>query len=147
MFNKNIKFTIVIAFAFLLIFPINVFAKHEEKKIKYFNTFTDVLVVNKSMVGNECSAILGDVNNEESTAWLINKILNYIKILGPILALVLGSVDFAKAIVVSDEDNMRKVRSKFVKRIIAAMCIFFVPLLSVEIILFVLVLDIGLLLK
>ena len=56
-------------------------------------------------------------------------LLNYIKILGPTIAIVMGSLDFAKAIISSDEDNMKKSQRKFIQRIIAAVLLFFIPLL------------------
>lgn len=84
--------------------------------------------------GDEDTSILGNVNDEESVAWLLQKLLNYIKILGPSIAIVLGSIDFIKAIVASDEENMKKTQKKFMNRLIAAFMLFFVPLL-VEILL------------
>lgn len=79
---------------------------------------------------SRCDAILGDVNDENSVAWLVQKLLNYLKILGPTVAIVLGSLDFGKAIVASDEESMKKAQNKFMKRIIAAVALFFVPLLT-----------------
>lgn len=76
------------------------------------------------------SGILGDVNDEESTAWLIQKLLNYLKILGPTIALILGSLDMGKAIVTSDDENMKKAQSRFIKRILAAVLLFFIPLFT-----------------
>lgn len=77
-----------------------------------------------------CSSILGDVNDEDSVAWLVQRLLNYVKILGPTIAIILGSIDFGKAIITSDEENMKKAQNKFMKRIIAAIALFFVPLLT-----------------
>ncbi len=76
-----------------------------------------------------CKSILGDVNDETSTAWLIQTLLNYLKILGPTIAIVLGSLDFGKAIITSDEESMKKAQNAFIKRIIAAVALFFVPLI------------------
>ena len=75
-----------------------------------------------------CKSILGDVNNEKSTAWLVQTLLNYLKILGPTIAIVLGSLDFGKAVITSDEESMKKAKNAFIKRIIAAVALFFVPL-------------------
>ena len=47
----------------------------------------------------------------------------------PILLIVLGSVDFANAIISGDQDALKKSGSKFMKRAIAAVAVFFVPLL------------------
>lgn len=101
-------------------------------KAKEFN-IDSTFSIEKKFVDSglsRCDAILGDVNDEDSVAWLVQKLLNYLKILGPTVAIVLGSLDFGKAIVTSDEENMKKVQSKFVKRIIAAVALFFVPLLT-----------------
>ena len=45
------------------------------------------------------NSILGSVNDPNSVAWLLQQVLNYIKILGPILVVVLSSVEFAKVII------------------------------------------------
>lgn len=82
---------------------------------------------------SDCSdqntGILGSVNDENSVAWLLQQILNYIKIIGPSIAIVLGSIDFIKAIIASDEENMKKTQKKFINRLVAAALLFFVPLL------------------
>ena len=51
------------------------------------------------------------------------------KILGPTIAIVFGTLDFTKAIVASDEEKMKKAQSSFVKRLIAALLLFFVPII------------------
>lgn len=75
-------------------------------------------------------SLLGDVSNEDSVAWLLQKIFNYIKILGPSLTIILSSIDYIKAIVSSDEKQMNKVNSNFVKRMIAAVLLFFIPTIT-----------------
>lgn len=72
---------------------------------------------------------LGCVDKDTSVAWLLQKVLDYIKIIGPSIAVVLGSIDFVKAIIISDVDNMKKTEMKFIKRIIAAVALFFIPML------------------
>lgn len=76
------------------------------------------------------SAILGNVKCETSVAWLLQRILNYIKILGPSLAIVLSSIDYTKAIVTSDSDSMKKTNKRFINRLVAAVLLFFVPMLT-----------------
>ena len=60
---------------------------------------------------------------------VVTKLLHYIKILGPSLAIALGTIDFVKAIVTSDEKSMKETQKKFVNRLIAAILLFFVPLI------------------
>ena len=77
----------------------------------------------------DCVGILGNPNNEDSVAWLLQQILNYIKILGPILVVILSSLDFAKAIIASDDESMKKAEKKLMIRLILAVALFLVPTL------------------
>ena len=68
---------------------------------------------------NECSgddSMLGSVNDPNSVAWLLQQIFNYIKILGPLLVVVLSSVEFAKVIIQSDDEAMAKLKKKSKKK-------------------------------
>ncbi len=68
-----------------------------------------------------CEAILGDVLD------IIQTIFSYMKLLAPILVIFFGSMDFAKAVVASDDKEMKKATSNFMKRLIAAVLLFFIP--------------------
>lgn len=75
----------------------------------------------------ECDDI---INMEEGhVGWMLNTILNYIKILGPVLVVLLSAIDFIKAIVGTDEKAMKEAQSKLVIRLVAALCLFLVPTL------------------
>ena len=76
-----------------------------------------------------CNGILGKPGDEESVAWLLQQILNYIKILGPILVVILSSMDFAKAIIASDDESMKKAEKKLMIRLVLAVALFLVPTL------------------
>lgn len=58
---------------------------------------------------------------------MIKFVVNIVKIGIPILLIVLGILDFSKAIFVGKEDEMKKTQEKFMKRIIIGVCIFLVP--------------------
>ena len=60
---------------------------------------------------------------------MLNDILGYIRIIVPILIILLGSIDFAKAVIAGKEDNMKKAQSDFIKRVIAGVAVFLVPTL------------------
>lgn len=77
----------------------------------------------------DCNSLLGSTENEDSVAWLLQQLLNYIKILGPILVVILSSLDFAKAIIASDDENMKKSERKLVIRLILAVALFLIPVL------------------
>ena len=73
------------------------------------------------------NAALGDVNDPDSVAWLLQKLLNYIKILGPFLVLVYSSIDFIKAIVTSDDESLKKATKNLSMRLILALALFLIP--------------------
>ena len=75
---------------------------------------------------DKCSQLF-DMTTEGSFGWLLQKLLNYIKIAGPILVVLLSAVDFIKAIASSEEDAFKKAQSKLVIRLIAALALFLVP--------------------
>ncbi len=78
----------------------------------------------------ECKGLLGDPDTEEdSVAWLIVKILDYLKLLGPLMVLVLSSLDFAKAILMSDDESLKKAQSNLITRLILAALLFVLPTL------------------
>lgn len=69
-----------------------------------------------------CQGLLGD-----DLLSIIDEIFGYVKIAAPILLIVLGSIDFGQAVLLDDKDALRKAGSKFVKRAIVCVAIFFVP--------------------
>ena len=52
-----------------------------------------------------------------------------LKILIPIIIIIFGIVDFAKAVIASDENKMKESQKKFIRRLLIAVAIFFVPTL------------------
>lgn len=73
----------------------------------------------------DCTAILSaDVTK------LFLAALRYIQYLGPVLVVVLSTVDFIKAAASGSPDDMKKAWNKLVKRLIAAILLFFVALIT-----------------
>ena len=60
---------------------------------------------------------------------LLQDALNIIRIAVPALLIVLGAVDLGTAVVSEDKDALKKSTSKLLKRCLAAIVIFFVPLI------------------
>lgn len=75
---------------------------------------------------DNCSQLI-DTQTEGSFGWLLQKLLNYIKIAGPILVVLLSALDFIKAIASSEEDAFKKAQSRLVIRLVAALALFLVP--------------------
>lgn len=85
---------------------------------------------NGNSTERKCDYILGDPSTEGTIAWLIQKIFNYVKILGPILVIVLSGLDFTKTILSSDANEMKKAQKKLFIRLGCAVGIFFLPLIA-----------------
>ena len=77
-----------------------------------------------------CNTLLGNPNVESSVAWLLQYVFNVIKVVGPLLVVILSSIDFAKVIVKSDDDEMAKARKKLITRLILAAALFFIPTIT-----------------
>lgn len=75
-------------------------------------------------------SILGDPNDPNSVAWLLDKILSYATLAGVILVVIFSSIDFLKGIVKSDDDTLAKAKKKLVLRLIFAVLLFFVPTIT-----------------
>ncbi len=58
--------------------------------------------------------------------WLAN-IFKWVKYIAPVLAIILGMLDFIKSIASQSDDDMKKAQGKFVKRLIAAALLFIIP--------------------
>lgn len=73
------------------------------------------------------ASLLGDPTDEDSVAWLLQTILNYIRIIGPMIVVVMSGMDFAKAIIQSDDENMAKSYKRLGIRLLLAASLFFLP--------------------
>lgn len=60
---------------------------------------------------------------------MLQNALDIIRIAAPALLIVLGSVDLGTAVISDDKDGLKKATSKLIKRFLAAIAIFFVPLI------------------
>ena len=74
-----------------------------------------------------CDSIFS--NEEGTVGWMLNTILNYIKVLGPVLVVLLSAIDFIKAVVGFDEKAMKEAQNKLIIRLVAALALFLVPTL------------------
>ena len=57
---------------------------------------------------------------------LLNSVLNLIRIFVPILLVVFGTLDLAKAVIAGKEDEMKKFQGALVKRILYAAVVFLI---------------------
>lgn len=93
------------------------------------------------LIGDETKYYEGTTNNEPQKEKInsckdlfsdtfrakILQFLNIIKIAVPIMLIALGTVDFAKAVFSGNADEMKKSQKTFIKRLIASVLVFLVP--------------------
>lgn len=73
---------------------------------------------------DDCDKLIGTKAKE-----LINEIMKWIRIAVPLLLIGFGIFDFAKATFSSKEEDIKKNREIFIKRIVAAVLVFLAPIL------------------
>ena len=96
--------------------------KYSTEETKYAHSiFGDILEI------LDCKTLLGGEEGDSTLLDIIKFLLNAIKILIPIILLVLGSIDFIKAIFAQDEGAIKKAQATFIKRLIIAVVIFLIP--------------------
>jgi len=65
----------------------------------------------------------------EALISVISSVITIIQIAVPILLIIFGSIDLMKAVMAGKEDEIKKSQNTFVKRAIAAIIVFFVPMI------------------
>lgn len=75
------------------------------------------------------NAILGNVNDPDSVAWLLQKLLDYARVIGPFLVLILSSLDYLKAVFSSDDESIKKANQKLITRLVLVVALFLLPML------------------
>ncbi len=66
---------------------------------------------------------------DADTQSIIDWVLNMVRLVGIILMIVLGMLDFIKAAASGEQEEMKKSRTKFVKRLIACVVLFLIPII------------------
>ena len=125
--TKKIMFYIYIFGILLAIVPIKTNAIELHNVSSTFNILAKNTSQNIDCDGSD--SLLGNPEDENSVAWLLQQIFNFVKIVGPILVVVLSSIDYAKVIIQSDDESMGKANKKLMWRLILAALLFFIPLL------------------
>lgn len=82
---------------------------------------------NKPQTCTGDNSILGSYNDPDSVAWLLKKIFNWVKLLGPFIVLVMSSIDYSKVLLNGDDEEMKKAQKKLIVRLILAGALFLLP--------------------
>ena len=124
--KKNYLFYLLILLSFLVFSPISVNAVTISDDV---NVYENEKLGQYNLVQILDDPLLGNVDDPKSVAWLLQQIFNIIKIVGPVIVIVLSSIDFAKVIIKNDDEAMAKAQRKLIIRLILAAALFFIPLL------------------
>ena len=127
----------VIILSFVVIMPKNTYAvpTNEDSSIsvtqdanEFINSVKDNNQYDPDI--DKCDSILGDPNKKNTVAYLLFKILNYIRILGPLIVIVLSGIEFTRAIINSDDDTMKKATSHLKTRLVMVALLFLIPTIT-----------------
>lgn len=67
-----------------------------------------------------------DIEFSGTLPYMVSTIVTIIKIAVPVLLIIFGMLDLSKAVIASKEDEIKKGQQTFIKRLIAAVIVFFV---------------------
>ncbi len=86
-----------------------------------------LLLPNKVMAANfTCNALGDDIKIDNQLANIVRYVILIMQILVPVLLVILGLIDFVKAIASQKDDEIKKGQQIFLKRVIAGILVFFV---------------------
>lgn len=117
---KKFVLILVLIIGLFSIFKVNVNAEVLKTTKKYDNVVIDYLD-DKGDFAN-CDGLLTPEGLD-----MIREVLNWVRILAPILLIVFVAFDFASAVVSHDNDAISKASKKIVPRMIGTALLFFVP--------------------
>ena len=134
--RKIINYLLVICTVLLLVSPVNMKAltvtETSQNNEVFYHLNENIIHTGYSplLIAEDCgSSLLGNPSDPNSVAWLLQQVLDIIKVVGPILVVILSSVDFTKVIIKSDDEAMAKAQKKLIIRLILAALLFFIPML------------------
>lgn len=79
--------------------------------------------------GSDSLGAFGLKSDDNSVAWLLIKILGYVRIAGPVLVLILTTIDYLRALIQSDDETMAKINKKVGTRLLLIALLFLIPTL------------------
>lgn len=136
--KKKIVVYILLIIGIIFFNPTTVYAKEKnivDNNYKYIvnsSINNNIISLKNSVQISDCTGqntILGNVNDPNSVAWLLQKILNYVRVIGPFIVLIMSSLDYIKAILSSDDDSLKNSHKKLITRLVLIVALFLLPTL------------------
>lgn len=82
------------------------------------------LLINALLILDECESVLG-----KEVIELLQDLFTAIKIAVPLLVILLITVDMAKAVLASNEDQMKKAQKNAIVRLVVGAALFLLPII------------------
>lgn len=95
--------------------------ENEKKCATQLKKTEDILKENE----NECGVVFGGTLDR----W-VNTLMGAFYIIGPVLVILFGTLDFGKATISNDKEALKKASNKFFKRLLALIALFLSPLIT-----------------
>ena len=73
-----------------------------------------------------CETVLPGVMIDVSIANIVHSFITVVKIIVPVLLVIFGMIDLIKGLTSSKEDEIKKGQKTFIKRVVAAVIVFFI---------------------
>lgn len=128
---KYLTYIFLLVFIFFVSFGI-VSAKplsYPENSFDVREVFVEGEEDSESEVPATCEGVLGDINDENSVAHLLQEIFDIMKIASPVLVLVFSIIDFVGAVASQDKDRLMKAIKNTFFRGIIGLIVFVIPFL------------------
>lgn len=98
-----------------------------KNKIKYIITFLVMMIISSPVYAKSTYVDCGKVKHlPYKVLQLSNTVISILQIAVPVILILMGSVDFVKAVSSQKEDDIKKAQGMFIKRLIMGALVFFI---------------------
>ena len=98
-----------------------------KNKFKYIITLIIAFILSKPVYAKGTYVTCGSIKNlPYKVLELSNTVINVLQIAVPVILIIMGSIDFLKAVSSSKDDDIKKAQGMFIKRLVMGALVFFV---------------------
>lgn len=98
-----------------------------KNRIKYFITSIVAFILSSPVYAKGTYVTCGSIKNlPYKVLQLSNTVVNIMQIAVPIILIIMGTIDFVKAVSSQKEDDIKKAQGLFIKRLVMGALVFFI---------------------
>ncbi len=98
-----------------------------KNKFKYIITLIIAFILSTPVYAKGTYVTCGSIKNlPYKVLQLSNTVINVLQIAVPVILIIMGSIDFLKAVSSSKDDDIKKAQGMFIKRLVMGALVFFV---------------------